>query len=150
MTVKVPSSSDFGFICCCCCFFSLQILNHKDSQSAKGEGTVLRTMLSFEPMANLGDAQKHPQVWKFPIQQTRLTESHSDLSVLQEACGFPSATGQSLGGFHIQSFDYPQDALLFWNSVSGRSHGTLPARDTHPFKNKLSWLVVSSTSQRSD
>ena len=60
MTVKVPSSSDFGFVWFF--FFSLQILNHRDSQSAKGEGTVLRTMLSFEPMANLGDAQKHPQV----------------------------------------------------------------------------------------
>lgn len=43
-------------------FFFLQILSHRDSQSAKGEDTVPRTMLSFEPMANLGDPQNHPQV----------------------------------------------------------------------------------------
>lgn len=43
-------------------FFPLQILSHRDSQSAKGEDTVPRTMLSFEPMANLGDPQNHPQV----------------------------------------------------------------------------------------
>ena len=43
-------------------FFFLQILSHRDSQSAKDEGTVPRTMLSCEPMANLGDPQNHPQV----------------------------------------------------------------------------------------
>ena len=94
MTVMVPSCSDFGFV------FFLQILSHRDSQPAKGEGTVPRTMLSFEPMANLGDPQNHPQVSEITIEQTGLTESHSDPSVLQEACWFPSATGQSLGGFH--------------------------------------------------
>ena len=57
MTVMVSSSSNFLVV-----LVFLQILSHRDSQSAKGEGTVPRTMLSFEPMANLGDPPKHPQV----------------------------------------------------------------------------------------
>ena len=57
MTVMVSSSSNFLVV-----LVFLQILSHRDSQSAKDEGIVLRTMLSFEPMANLGDPQNHPQV----------------------------------------------------------------------------------------
>ena len=45
MTVMVSSSSNFLVV-----LVFLQILSHRDSQSAKGEGTVPRTMLSFEPM----------------------------------------------------------------------------------------------------
>ena len=43
-------------------FFLLQILSHRDSKSAKGEGIVPRSMFSFEPMSYLGDPQNPPQV----------------------------------------------------------------------------------------
>ena len=101
----------------------------------------------FDTNGEFLGSKNHPRVQVFP---KRMLQDHwKDRTGFRFPSGHKAVWAGSLG-FHTWSFHCSQDELPSWiQCVAGHLEHCSPGMLTL-FKNKLSWLVISSPSLRSD